>query len=162
MDRTAAHPDRPIDLGPLVAGVARDLEMPTGDMIPGTIPVVVQDGCVVVADPVVLQHVLVSLVDNAQRHGALPVKVEVERDGERVILSVIEAGPGIRPADRERVFERFSRSNGGGRGGMTLGLPIVRDLVSGLGGTVELGEGPEGGVAARVSLPGPGRFGSPA
>jgi signal transduction histidine kinase len=78
-----------------------------------------------------------------------------------VLISVEDEGPGVPPADRERIFERFVR--GGSRGslpGTGLGLSLVAETVRSHGGAVWCAPGP-GGVGARfvVRLPGPGREG---
>ena len=73
-------------------------------------------------------------------------------------LTVTDDGPGLPAAERDRVFDRFYRSESSRSrdlGGTGLGLPIVRDLVRGHGGTVELTDRPDGapGLQAVVTLP---------
>jgi signal transduction histidine kinase len=69
-------------------------------------------------------------------------------------LEVEDAGPGIPPDERERVFDRFYRREGAAEGGSGLGLAIVRRIAQGHGGRVELAEGAGGkGLRARVVLP---------
>jgi signal transduction histidine kinase len=102
-------------------------------------------------DPQALRHVLTNLVDNAVRHAASRVTLAVVPGG----FTVIDDGPGIAVADRERVFERFTRlddaraRDGGGAG---LGLAIVQELVRRHGGTVTLADA-NPGVRVRVRLP---------
>jgi signal transduction histidine kinase len=74
---------------------------------------------------------------------------------------VSDAGPGVAPSDRERIFEKFTRlvdhltQTAGGTG---LGLYISRRLVEGMGGTISVGPSSEGGAAFRFTLPAaPGR-----
>ena len=77
-------------------------------------------------------------------------------DGERVLVRVDDDGPGIPEAERERVFERFTRlddARGRDSGGAGLGLAIVRELLRSRGGDVHLAESPEGGLRAEVDLP---------
>ncbi|HEX8495770.1 MAG TPA: HAMP domain-containing sensor histidine kinase, partial [Actinomycetales bacterium] len=97
-----------------------------------------------------LGRVVTNLLDNAVRHARTRVRVDVRGpEGGQVLLTVDDDGPGIAPADRERVFERFTRlDEGRGRddGGSGLGLAIVAELVRSLGGTVELGDAPDGGL----------------
>ena len=74
------------------------------------------------------------------------------------MLTVEDDGPGIPPADRERVFDRFVRldaSRSRGEGGSGLGLAIVRELVRSAGGSVRVDASPLGGARFTVSLPGP-------
>ncbi len=105
--------------------------------------------------PDALDRVVVNLVENAVRYARTRVEVGVQPDGRRVVLTVTDDGPGIPPADRERVFERFTRlddARSRSAGGTGLGLAIVRELVRSAGGSVHLEEaGP--GLRAVVTLP---------
>ncbi|MGZ4611831.1 MAG: sensor histidine kinase, partial [Kineosporiaceae bacterium] len=105
--------------------------------------------------PDALDRVVVNLVENAVRYARTRVEVGVQPDGRRVVLTVADDGPGIPPADRERVFERFTRlddARSRSAGGTGLGLAIVRELVRSAGGSVHLEEaGP--GLRAVVTLP---------
>ena len=84
------------------------------------------------------------------------LRVSARADGTMRRLVVEDTGPGIPPADIERVFERFyrvdkSRARPGGTG---LGLAIVRQAAEAHGGTVELESAPGKGTTFRVRLPG--------
>jgi signal transduction histidine kinase len=88
-----------------------------------------------------LRRVVANLVDNAVRHARTDVELAVGSDGAAALLTVTDDGPGIRPADRERVFERFTRLDDSrtlDTGGAGLGLAIVRELVRRHHGTVTL------------------------
>ncbi|MCE9578501.1 MAG: HAMP domain-containing protein [Deltaproteobacteria bacterium] len=86
-----------------------------------------------------LDHVVQNLVDNAVRHGGGAVTVRARRDGGRVIVEVADRGPGIAPAEQERVFERFYRVGGGRKsGGSGLGLAIVKRWVEAMGGAIRI------------------------
>jgi signal transduction histidine kinase len=111
-------------------------------------------------DAAALGRVVRNLVDNALRHAAGAVQVEVA-DGSVV---VVDDGPGIAAHDRERVFERFVRLDdararpGGGSG---LGLAIAREVAREHGGDVRLGDRTDGAPGLRAELrlaggPGPG------
>lgn len=82
-----------------------------------------------------------NLLDNAERHAAGTVTVSVTENGEVIRIVVSDDGPGVAPVDRDRIFERFARSDqsrsreGGGRG---LGLPIARDIAAAHGGTLAM------------------------
>jgi two-component system OmpR family sensor kinase/two-component system sensor histidine kinase QseC len=69
-------------------------------------------------------------------------------------LVVDDAGPGIPPAERERVFDRFYRRNPSASEGSGLGLAIVRTVATRHGATVALGDSPLGGLRATVHFPG--------
>ena len=114
----------------------------------------------VTGDPEALSRVMRNLVDNAARHAVRRVEVAVRSDGGLSLLEVTDDGPGISPADRQRVFDRFVRLDpdrsrrGGGTG---LGLAIVREIVSAHGGRVILadgaGDGDRVGTRVTVQLP---------
>lgn len=100
-----------------------------------------------------LREALVNLVDNALRYagrGAV-VTVRVQRDGAKALLQVEDDGPGIAPADRERVFERFARATDAGNG-CGLGLAIVKEIVERHRGSVTL-EPRHPGLTVSVRLP---------
>nr|BFE60506.1 ATP-binding protein [Dactylosporangium thailandense] len=107
-------------------------------------------------DPHHLQRVLRNLLDNAARHAREAVEVTVEAHDGTAEITVSDDGPGIAPADRDRVFDRFVRLDedrsrtGGGTG---LGLPIARDIVTAHGGTLTIEESAAGGALLRLKLP---------
>ena len=110
------------------------------------------------ADGERLHQVVANLLHNAVRHSPEDgtVTVTARAEGAWVFLDVVDEGPGIAPADRRRVFERFTR---GGRqgdepatGGTGLGLAIVRWAVHLHGGTVEVVDSPVG-ADLQVVLP---------
>jgi len=83
-----------------------------------------------------------NLVDNAIRHtppgGKVVIQVRV--DGDAAIVEVLDTGPGIPRAERERVFDRFHRGGGAEGSGSGLGLAIVREIAGRHGATVELAD----------------------
>jgi signal transduction histidine kinase len=94
-----------------------------------------------------LRRVVSNLLDNAERHATSTVHCGLRQDGGTVELEVRDDGPGIAPAERERVFERFVRvdeARNRSRGGTGLGLAIVRDIVTAHGGTAEVSDTPSG------------------
>jgi signal transduction histidine kinase len=101
-----------------------------------------------------LGRVVANLLDNAVRHAA-HVTLGVADDGAYRRISVVDDGPGIPEADRERVFDRFTRLDGArarDAGGSGLGLAIVRELVRRHHGTVTLGDA-RPGLRVDVRLP---------
>ncbi|HEY2769397.1 MAG TPA: HAMP domain-containing sensor histidine kinase [Solirubrobacteraceae bacterium] len=113
------------------------------------------------ADPDRLAQALRNLIRNAIEHTAEPgglVRMEVQsRPGGRVRFTVIDDGPGIPVEHRERVFERFHRTDDGRArvaGGTGLGLPIVRAIAEAHGGSVHIVPSETGGAVLRLELPG--------
>lgn len=108
-------------------------------------------GITVHGDKLLLHELIANLIDNAIRYGPLGahVTVRIARQGDRVTLEVEDNGPGIPPAERERVFERFYRGTDAMADGSGLGLAIVRDVCTAHGATIELAE-PAGGRGLRV------------
>ncbi|XVQ12550.1 sensor histidine kinase [Spirillospora sp. CA-255316] len=112
-----------------------------------------------------LARLLTNLLDNADRHAASEVTVTLgvePHDGagavgsaRTAVVEVYDDGPGIAPADRERVFERFTRLAEGRHrdaGGTGLGLAIARDIAVAHGGSLVLTERPDGRPGARFVL----------
>lgn len=115
-------------------------------------------------DPVALGQVVRNLVDNAARHAGSRVDLAVREEAGRVTVTVDDDGPGIPPADRDRIFERFVRldeARARDAGGSGLGLAIVREVVTGHGGDVTAGSSPLGGARFVVRLPAGDAGGSP-
>ncbi|MBV8463963.1 MAG: DUF4118 domain-containing protein [Acidimicrobiales bacterium] len=104
-------------------------------------------------DRVLLGQALANLVDNAHRHAPLstPLRVSASSDPEGVTISVTDAGPGVPPAERLAVFDRFVRFDTGGRAG--LGLWIAKTFVDAHEGRVWVADTPGGGACFNVTLP---------
>lgn len=103
-----------------------------------------------------LERALRNLVDNADRHGGGLRAVLVQRVGDSVVVSVDDAGPGVPPEDRERIFERFARGSGAARRslpGAGLGLAIVAETASQAGGAAWCTAGPDDGARFNLSVP---------
>jgi signal transduction histidine kinase len=118
----------------------------------------------ILADPDRLAQALRNLARNAiehTEHGTGLVRLEVSRQGvDQIRFAVIDDGPGIPASERERIFERFHRTDSSRsrvNGGAGLGLAIVQAIVLAHHGAVRAGDGP-GGRGARVELVLP-RFG---
>ena len=102
-------------------------------------------------DPSALESVLVTLLENAAQAGATEVHLSATRKGRDVQLTVSDNGPGIAPADRERLFEPFFTTRRA-TGGTGLGLAIARALIEAHRGRLELVEA-EKGAAFRILIP---------
>ncbi|NDU74445.1 two-component sensor histidine kinase [Actinomadura sp. DSM 109109] len=128
----------PIDLGALVEAEAALRSPP----VPTTVKA--EPGLIVAGNRQGLGRAVRNLLANAERHAAARVEVEVRADGDAAVVEVLDDGPGIPPADRDRVFERFTRldtARSRDKGGSGLGLPIAREIVVGHGGTVRVAGG---------------------
>ena len=97
-------------------------------------------------------QILVNLVGNAVRHSPDhgTVAVSFEGDDTTASVHVLDQGPGIDPADQQRIFERFERASEGGTG---LGLAIARRLARSMGGDISLQSVPGEGARFSLSLP---------
>lgn len=105
-----------------------------------------------------LRQVVSNLLANARRHtpAGTPVTVRVSGSSSRARLEVSDAGPGLDPEQRKRVFDRFWRADASRSrtdGGAGLGLSIVQAVVQAHGGEVSVGSSPAGGASFVVELP---------
>ena len=109
----------------------------------------------VTGDPLRLRQLVTILVDNAVRH-SLPgstVEVQVRSAAGAAVLQVSDHGPGIKPEDLARIFERFWRADNAPAGGTGLGLAIAKWIVEQHGGQIAAANSPEGGASFSVWLP---------
>jgi signal transduction histidine kinase len=117
-----------------------------------------------VGDPARLRQLVMILVDNAIRHSPRGSLVRVViRPGTGAsgaagaagdaILTVEDAGPGVRPEDRPRVFDRFWRAPGAPAGGTGLGLAIARWIAEHHDGSISVDRSEAGGARIEVRLP---------
>lgn len=103
-----------------------------------------------------LREALRNLLDNALKYTARDghVTVRVAREGEEGVLAVVDDGPGIPAAERDRAGERFFRGSNVTAAGSGLGLAIVRSVAQRSGGRMEVGAGAGGrGCAIGIRLP---------
>jgi signal transduction histidine kinase len=110
----------------------------------------------VLADATLLEQVLGNLIDNAARYSdaSAPIRVSAASvDHGMVEICVEDGGPGVPEEEREAIFERFyRRQKSRHSAGTGLGLPLVRGLVSAMGGSVAARESGLGGLAIAVQL----------
>jgi len=143
--------DRPVDLDELVLREARRARERDGLVV----DVHGVSAGRVRGDPDRLRQVVRNLVDNAARHARSTVTLGLQAEAGSAVLTVADDGPGIPPAERERIFERFTRldeARATDNGGYGLGLAITREIVAAHGGTVEA-EDPPVGARLVVRLP---------
>ena len=109
------------------------------------------------ADAAQLERAFANLLENARRYsGGLPVSVHARRAGSRVLVSVVDQGPGIAPAERERIFQPFYRGHTQSDEAWTgsgLGLAIAKGFVEANGGTIGVESLPGQGTSFVISLP---------
>lgn len=150
-ERTLELKHHPLDLDDLALEAARALRRDAKLAVDAT----AVSGGRVRGDPDGLRRVVANLAENAARHAVARVAISVAEEGNEVRLRVDDDGPGIAPADRDRVFERFVRLDAArarDAGGSGLGLAIVAELVAAHGGTVVVGDSPLGGTRVEVRL----------
>ncbi|MDE0877782.1 MAG: HAMP domain-containing sensor histidine kinase [Sphingomonas bacterium] len=133
-----AEPDVAIatDLSPIVDRVADAFRAPgfAVDICPSASPTVA------VPAPT-LEAVLTTVLENARQAGATLIELHITNAQGRIALHVRDDGPGIAPADRDRLFEPFFTTKRS-TGGTGLGLAIARSLIEGAGGTLTLDNEP--------------------
>ena len=143
----------PVDLGDVASSGASALTRVAADRGVGLVvdPVPAE----VVGDPARLRQLVGILVDNALRHapGGSQVGVRVRAEAGNAILVVEDEGPGIRPEDLPRVFDRFYRAAGAPGGGTGLGLAIAAWIVERHGGRIAAANHEPHGARFTVQLP---------
>ena len=140
----------PLALAPVVAR-AVDEVAPTCGAVTVQVPA---DLPAVQADETLLERIVANLVANAARHSPeyQPVLVTGSTLADRVELRVIDRGPGIPPADRERMFAPFERFRADHSAGLGLGLALSRGFAEAMGATLVPEDTPGGGLTMVLSL----------
>ncbi len=114
------------------------------------------EGVIVSADPRLLRRLIRNLLENARRYGAgSPIEVEVRSVAAAVELDVLDRGPGVAEAERERIFEPFYRMPGvrEREGSVGLGLSLARQIAERQEGSIVCLPRDGGGSRFRVCLP---------
>jgi two-component system, OmpR family, sensor histidine kinase KdpD len=143
---------RPADLEEIVSRSLDDLGPAAGKVvleIPDNLPEVR-------VDPGILERVIANVTANALRYSPAgsPPLLTASALGDRVELRIIDRGPGIPEADRDRVFVPFQRlGDTDNTTGVGLGLALSRGLTEAMGGTLEPEDTPGGGLTMAISLP---------
>ncbi len=109
----------------------------------------------VMADAGLLERVLANLLDNALRHtpGGTIVTVQAAAQSGKVVVDVIDHGPGVAESDRARVFAPFQRVSDRTPGGIGLGLSVARGFTEAMNGSLIPRTTPGGGLTMRITLP---------
>lgn len=113
----------------------------------------VDDGVFVAAPSGVVARVVDELLGNALQYAKERVHVTLTRSAREGTLSVADDGPGVPRAERDAVFQRFTRGSTSVPGGSGLGLALVRESVAALGGSARAGESRWGGLDVTVRMP---------
>jgi len=104
-----------------------------------------------------MEQVIANLLLNSALHTPPGTEIflaaGVDRAKSRIYFTVADRGPGLPPAMRERLFQKFQRGDAAKAGGLGLGLSIIRGFVTAQGGDVVAGENPGGGAVLTVYLP---------
>jgi two-component system sensor histidine kinase KdpD len=143
---------RPTDLEEIVSRSLDDLG-PSARAVMVEIPEELPE---VRVDPAILERVIANLTANALRYSPTgsPPLLRASALGDRVELRIVDRGPGIPEADRDRVFVPFQRlGDTDNTTGVGLGLALSRGLTEAMGGTLEPEETPGGGLTMSISLP---------
>ncbi len=170
--RLASLVDKLLDLSKLQAGRAaprpdwvsiEEVVVAACEGVPGgngELRLTIDPGVPVIrADAAQLERAFANLLENARRHAAGgPVSVHARRTGSGVVIRVVDQGPGIEPAEQERIFEPFYRVGRPGAqpwAGSGLGLAIAKGFVEANGGTIGVESLPGQGTSFVISLPVP-------
>jgi two-component system, OmpR family, osmolarity sensor histidine kinase EnvZ len=108
----------------------------------------------ILANRPALIRAITNLLDNASRYGAAPFGIETQQDASDVLIRVTDSGPGIPPDEIDSMRQPFRRGSTArsGSAGSGLGLAIVERVAQLHGGELRLGNRPEGGLAATMTL----------
>ncbi|GAA1894143.1 sensor histidine kinase KdpD [Streptomyces durmitorensis] len=140
---------REIDLDEVVPMALGGVPDGSADLdIPETLPMVT-------VDKGLLERAVANIVENAVKYSpdAEPVLVSASTLGDRVELRVVDRGPGVPEAAKDRIFEPFQRYGDAPRGaGVGLGLAVARGFVESMGGTLEAEDTPGGGLTMVLTL----------
>ncbi|BCJ50658.1 two-component sensor histidine kinase [Actinoplanes sp. NBRC 14428] len=151
LESSGTRPQDRVDLAEIAQEQVAERRHGTGRV---TFTATLTGPAVVRGDQGQLERLVHNLLDNANRHARTTVTVTTGPDSGDVVLTVTDDGDGIAEADRERIFERFTRLDEArtrDSGGAGLGLAIVRDIAVRHGGRVEAGAGP--GARFTLKLP---------
>jgi len=147
--------EEPVELGELCRAVAAEFELRARERDVDLEVTAPPGPCWGRGDPDAVARVVRILLDNALRHTPVGSAVHIlpAYHGSNATVEVADEGPGVAPADRERVFERFERGSApSGEGGFGLGLAIGRELARRMGGELRHDDGTDPGARFVLEL----------
>jgi signal transduction histidine kinase len=151
LDGDVLSQQSPVDLDDVVLEEVSRLRSTTGVRITtGSV-----SGGPVLGSRVELARAVRNVLENGARHARSTIDVHLSADDGVVSLDVVDDGPGVPPADRGRIFDRFYKADAArqrGAAGSGLGLPIARAIVEAHGGVLELAD-TDGGARFVIRLP---------
>ena len=108
-------------------------------------------------EPARFEQCLVNLIENAQKYDrdGGPIQLRLDASLDRVVVHVIDSGPGVPDHEKQLIFERFGRGrNTSGITGSGVGLAVVRALMEAMGGSVSVADASQGGADFQLRLKG--------
>jgi two-component system, OmpR family, sensor histidine kinase VicK len=138
----------PVDVSTVLREVATDMDLSESELE-------LRPGVIALAHADLLRHAIENLVGNARKYAdGQGLGVSARFRGDSVLIEVRDTGPGMTPAEAERVVERFFRSGDRDAEGFGLGLSIAREVARAVGGHLEIETRLGGGTTARMILRG--------
>jgi two-component system sensor histidine kinase KdpD len=106
-------------------------------------------------DSILIEQVLVNLLENAVKYTPVesPIDLSAWAEEGEVVVEVADRGPGLKPGDETRIFEKFYRARPTTTGGVGLGLAICRAIIEAHGGRIWAANRSGGGASFRFTLP---------
>ncbi len=145
-DANTREPDVEVELADVVDGAVDRFIRRTGRAVD-----VHTEPTVLVGNPTLLERAVTNLLGNAHKFSPADQPIEIELRNRRVVVR--DHGPGVAVEDRDRVFDRFYRSDAArSKPGSGLGLAIVQQIAEQHGGTALVGEAPWGGAEISFSV----------
>jgi signal transduction histidine kinase len=147
--------EEPVELGELCRAVVAEFELTAREREVDLEVTAPPGPCWGRGDPDAVARVVRILLDNALRHTPVgsAIRILPAYHGSNATVEVADEGPGVAPADRERIFERFERGSApSGEGGFGLGLAIGRELARRMGGELRHDDGTDPGARFVLEL----------
>ncbi|WP_216903366.1 sensor histidine kinase KdpD [Synechococcus sp. CCY 9618] len=150
-------PFDPFDVGQAIERVVERLQARSGGRLTISLGATQGARTFALGDADRFEQCLANLIENALKYvpGVSPIVLRLDASLDRVVVHVMDSGPGVPEADRTRIFERFGRGrHAGSVPGSGVGLAVVRALMEAMGGTVVVADAPEGGADFQLRLKG--------